>query len=242
MSTIERRPGAPPVEREAALALPAEQEERVAVYVWDLPVRVLHWTIALMIVFLTVTGLYIAHPLIQVESTATKLMADVRLAHIVCGIVFAVAVVLRIVWAFLGNRFARWDQFVPVHRERRKHLLPSVQYYAFLRREPPPVVGHNPLAALMYLLLYGLFLVQVVTGLALESLADRGGWLWTLTAWVFDLASILTITLVHYLITFLIVAFVINHVYSSLLVDVEERSGLISSIVTGWKSVPKDRM
>ena len=241
MSTVERRPVAVAPEPPPIIAAPAEPE-RVAVYVWDLPVRLLHWTIALMIGFLTVTGLYIAHPVIEVVNPATKLMADVRLAHIVCGIVFAVAVVLRVAWAFFGNRFARWDQFIPVHHERRAQLLPSAQFYAFLRSEPPDVVGHNPLAALIYLLLYAFFAVQIVTGLALESLSDHGGWLWTATGWVFDLASIPTITLVHYLITFAILGFVINHVYSSILFDIEERSGLISSIVTGWKSVAKDRL
>jgi Ni/Fe-hydrogenase 1 B-type cytochrome subunit len=31
--------------------------------------------------------------------------------------------------------------------------------------------------------------------------------------------------------------FVIHHVYSAVLVDTEEKSGLVSSIFTGWKTV-----
>jgi Ni/Fe-hydrogenase 1 B-type cytochrome subunit len=220
----------------------APAPRRVLVYVWELPVRILHWTIVLTIVCLTLSGLYIAHPLIVNSDPGVPLLADIRLAHIVCGCVFAVALVARVVWAFLGNRYAGWRQFLPVEPERRAQILPSLRYYGFLRSEPPAVVGHNPLAALAYVGLYGLFCVQIVTGLALESLTDRGGWLWTLTGWVFDLATIPSVTLIHYLITFLIAGFVVNHVYSSLLVDFEERSGLVSSIVTGWKSIPRERL
>jgi hypothetical protein len=35
---------------------------------------------------------------------------------------------------------------------------------------------------------------------------------------------------------FLLIAFTIHHVYSAVLIDIEERSGLVSSIVTGYKT------
>jgi Ni/Fe-hydrogenase 1 B-type cytochrome subunit len=217
-------------------------EELIRVYVWDLPVRILHWTIVAMIACLTLSGLYIAHPLIAVHDPGLSLMANIRLAHIVCGCILSVAVVARIVWAFFGNPYGRWRQFLPVTRERRAQIVPSLKYYGFLRKEPPAVVGHNPLAALIYVALYALLVVQALTGFALEAMSARGGWLWMLTGWVFQIASSPTIELVHYVITFLVLGFVINHVYSSLLVESEEHSGLISSIVTGWKNVPKERV
>ncbi len=43
--------------------------------------------------------------------------------------------------------------------------------------------------------------------------------------------------LVHDIIMYLIIAFTVHHVYSAVLIDLEERSGLVSSIVTGWKSL-----
>ena len=42
--------------------------------------------------------------------------------------------------------------------------------------------------------------------------------------------------LVHDLIMWLILAFVVHHVYTAILIDLEEHSGLLSSIMTGYKS------
>ena len=46
-----------------------------------------------------------------------------------------------------------------------------------------------------------------------------------------------TVRLLHYLIMFLIIAFTIHHVYSAVLIDIEEQRGLVSSIMTGRKSL-----
>jgi hypothetical protein len=42
---------------------------------------------------------------------------------------------------------------------------------------------------------------------------------------------------VHYIITFLFLAFAIHHVYSAILVDIEERTGVMSSIFSGYKNI-----
>jgi Ni/Fe-hydrogenase 1 B-type cytochrome subunit len=38
---------------------------------------------------------------------------------------------------------------------------------------------------------------------------------------------------------FLFMAFVIHHVYSAMLVSKEERNGLMESIFSGWKFIPR---
>jgi Ni/Fe-hydrogenase 1 B-type cytochrome subunit len=151
--------------------------------------------------------------------------------------------IARAIWMFSGNRYERLEQFIPFRRSRRDLIGPSVKYYGFMRQEPPPTVGHNPLAGLTYLLLMGMLVVECVTGLALKSLeTGRGSFLWTFFHWVFAITSIPTVRFVHHLIMWLTAGFVIHHVYSAVLVDREERSGLLSSMVTGYKTVPKDRL
>ncbi len=46
--------------------------------------------------------------------------------------------------------------------------------------------------------------------------------------------------MLHYLATFLFIAFMIHHVYSAILVDIEERNGVMSSIFTGFKNIRPD--
>lgn len=230
-----------PGEISAAEAEPA----KVTLYVWDLPVRVTHWVNVLSILVLSVTGYYIADPFIQTQGVATDqfLMGTVRFVHFTTAFVFTVTVLFRIYWAFATRaRYARWDQFLPLRAKRRRALLRMVGYYTFLRKQPPSEIGHNPLAGVTYMGLYVLFVLQILTGFALYSLPFHGGVWPTLFGWIITIFGVQPVRLVHLLIMFLIIAFVIHHVYSAILIDIEERSGLLSSIVSGYKSLTRQHI
>ena len=57
----------------------------------------------------------------------------------------------------------------------------------------------------------------------------------TLFGWTWSVMRIQHIRLVHFLLMFSFIAFAVHHVYSARAVDLEERNGELSSIVTGWK-------
>jgi len=217
------------------------QAELATVKVWQLPTRLIHWGLALSILVLSVTGFYIGNP--QWFPLGQVTMTGVKAVHYGTGLVLIALLIARAIWMFSGNRYERLEQFIPFRRSRRDLIGPSIKYYGFMRREPPPTVGHNPLAGLTYLLLMAMLVVECVTGLALKSLeSGRGSLLWTFFHWVFAITSIPTVRFVHHLIMWLTAGFVIHHVYSAILVDREERSGLLSSMITGYKTVPKDRL
>ena len=112
------------------------------------------------------------------------------------------------------------------------------KYYTFRRRHPAPYAGHNHLAGLAYSVVsVGLF-AQILHGPAAVRLDHAvrphprpvrlghsvpGG--------------IQTVRMLHYIITFLFFAFAIHHVYSAILVDIEERTGVMSSIFSGYKNI-----
>ena len=229
-----------PRDTSGAAAAPAEAAEaRETVYVWELPVRLTHWINVAAILVLSLTGYYIANPLIGTHGPATDqfLMGAIRFVHIATAIVFTVSVLFRLYWAFAGNRYARWSQFLPVRRGRNRALLRMVGYYTFVRKAPPAEVGHNPLAGITYVGLYILFAVQIATGFALYSQPFHGGFWPAAFGWIIVTFGAQPVRLVHDLVMWLIIAFTIHHVYSAVLIDIEERSGLVSSIVTGSKSL-----
>ncbi len=114
-----------------------------------------------------------------------------------------------------------------------------VAYYSFLRKDLAHHVGHNALAAVTYLLMFTFMLIEIITGLTLYTQV-RGKWaLGWLFGWIPGVIDIQHIRLVHFCIMFAFFAFVIHHVYSAVLVSWEERNGLIESIFTGYKFVPK---
>lgn len=213
---------------------------KVTVYVWDLPVRITHWVNVACIVVLSVTGYYIANPFIMTQGPATDqfLMGTIRFIHYVTAFIFTTSVLFRIYWAFASrSKYARWRQFVPASRGRWRALGRMIRYYTFFRREPPAEIGHNPLAGATYIGLYVLFVLQIVTGFAMYSLPYHDGWMKVVFGWIVVAFGAQPVRVVHDLIMYLIIAFTIHHVYSAVLIDGEERSGLISSIITGRKSL-----
>jgi Ni/Fe-hydrogenase 1 B-type cytochrome subunit len=211
----------------------------VRVYVWELPVRVSHWFIFLLVVVLSFTGYYIHNPFIVAKSTTTFLMATIRFIHEVAGFGFIGAFLLRLYWFFKGNSWSNWRAFVPIHRRQWRGMGRMVAYYSFLRKDPVHQVGHNALAAMTYLVMFTLMFIEIITGLTLFTQV-RGGWLLApLFSWLPRVVDIQHIRLTHFCIMFAFFAFVIHHVYSAVLVSWEERNGLIESIFTGYKFIPK---
>lgn len=223
----------------AAAAEPA----RRAVYVWELPVRIVHWTIVIALIVLSVTGYDIHHPFLGVGDGSGPghpgfAMGTVRFVHEATGFVFTAAVLARVYWAFAGNRYAHWRALLPLGRRRLGLLGDTLRFYGFLRRRPPCVNGHNPLAALSYTAIYGAFGLSILTGFGLYAWGLRRGPWTTLFGWTYAVLPIGDLRLVHFLLMFVFGAFTVHHVYAAILFDVEERNGELSSIVTGWKSSP----
>ena len=211
----------------------------VRVYVWELPVRISHWFIFLPIVVLSFTGYYIHNPFIVAKSSTTFLMATMRFIHEIAAFVFIGAFLLRLYWFFMGNNWANWRAFVPIHRRQWRGMGGMVAYYSFLRKDLAHHVGHNALAAMTYLLMFTFMLIEIITGLTLYTQV-RGKWaLGWLFGWIPRVIDIQHIRLLHFCIMFAFFAFVIHHVYSAVLVSWEERNGLIESIFTGYKFIPK---
>ena len=209
------------------------------VYVWELPVRVSHWFVFLPVVVLSFTGYYMHNPFIVTRSSTSFLMATMRFIHVIAGFVFIAAFLLRMYWFFKGNEWSNWRAFVPIHRRQWRGMGRMVAYYSFLRKDLVHQVGHNALAAVTYLVMFTLMFIEIITGLTLYTQV-RGGWLLApLFSWLPRVIDIQYIRLTHFCIMFAFLAFVIHHVYSAVLVSWEERNGLMESIFTGYKFVPK---
>ena len=216
--------------------------EVVPVYVWDLVVRWTHWLIVLSMAVLSVTGIYIGNPfgVAGAEPGTSFLMGWMRVVHSYSAIVFTLAVLSRILWMFIGPGMARWRQFIPADRDRRRGFVGTIKFYLFMRPAPPPFVGHNPVAGAAYTLVFGLYLVMILTGFALLSTSAGVG---SPTGWFGFLVPLFGGTglarWIHHVGMWLLIGFAIHHVYSGLLVSIVERNGTMDSIFSGWKWFPR---
>lgn len=207
------------------------------VYVWEFPVRLTHWLNFICIIVLAYTGLYIGSPNRFAISENQFLMSQMRYWHMLWAYILVASFILRIYWMFAGNVYSRWNQFVPVNRERVENIFGTTAYYCFLREKCPHAVGHTGIAGLTYFFIFILFLFEIITGFALYSLGHPG-FTWVLWGgWLASVMNIGAIRLIHHLIMYAIFMFVVIHVYISWHNDLAERSGLTSSIFSGYKSI-----
>ena len=77
-----------------------------------------------------------------------------------------------------------------------------------------------------------------MTGLALYSWVLGNPVLHQFIGWLPQLIDIRYLRLIHYFLMFVFFAFVLFHVYASILISLEEENGLVDSIFSGWKFMP----
>ena len=215
----------------------------VRVYVWEVPVRVTHWLIALSIVVLSATGFYIGNPFITVSGQPGQhfVMGWMKVIHGWAAYVFMGAVFVRLIWMFTGNKYAHWDKFIPVHRSRLHGFWPTIKFYLFALRKPPGFVGHNPVAGATYVLVFGLYLVAIATGLMLRGAsADVESPLRWFATWAPLWGGLQMARWIHHVVMWLLLGFAVHHIYSSVLMSTVEANATVESIFSGYKFVPRE--
>jgi Ni/Fe-hydrogenase 1 B-type cytochrome subunit len=205
-------------------------------YVWEPVVRWYHWVNVLCMFVLAITGYYIGAPFVNVAGMPIPYVtAIVRFVHFVSATILAIGLIVRLYWAFVGNRFARWEAVLPFTRQRGKDLWQQFKYYSFLSSKRPRYVGHNPIAGFSYSVLWLLTIIQGISGLALNAEVNPGGFWWTWFGWAFGVSANQTLRLIHHSLMWVFIVFFLVHLYMAILDDVEERDGILSSIVNGVK-------
>ncbi len=213
-----------------------------SVYVYEAPVRLWHWVNALAITVLAVTGYFIGAPLPTLSGEASDhyLMGYIRFTHFAAGYVLAIGLLGRAYWAVVGNHHARELFTLPVTRAAYwREVFAMLAWYAFLRPRPNQYVGHNPAARLAMFFGYLLLTVfMIVTGFALYSEgAGLGSWQDRLFGWVIPLiGSSQQVHSLHRLGLWLMVIFVIMHVYAAIREDIMGRQSIVSTMISGYRT------
>jgi Ni/Fe-hydrogenase 1 B-type cytochrome subunit len=211
------------------------------VYVWDLVVRLSHWAIVLSILVLTVTGIDIARPFLEGgDGKAGFTTGYVRIVHFYAAQVFSLAVFARLVWMITGPRPVM-RQFIPASAQRRRDMIGTLKFYLMLRPSPPPATGHNPMAGLMYLGVFGLYVLMILTGFALYSVSAYTSYMhgWQFLLGVFHGAQ--GARWLHHVTMWVLLCFAVQHFASALLTARVEKNSTLDSIFSGYKFLPKDR-
>jgi cytochrome b len=118
--------------------------ERPGVQVWDLPLRLFHWVLVLLVVLQVVTA--------RIGGNALEY-------HALGGYAILSLVLFRIAWGFLGGTHARFADFV------RGPATALAQAKALMSNSAVVHRGHNPLGGWSVLAMLASLLIQASTGL-----------------------------------------------------------------------------
>ena len=215
------------------------------VYLWHWPIRMMHWVAALSLLALIWTGFTIGRPyfLPAVAPSGPFYIGWMRLIHFIAAGALVATAVVRMYWLIAGNRYERFSALFPVKRSDWVNMYRQVKFYLMIHPERAPhYLGHNPLQQLSYTLTYLVAFLMVVTGFTMYGQANPGGFIHEATAWIAPLlGGMPTVRLLHHVLTWYFLIFVPIHVYLTIRSDLLERSGTVSSIVSGGRFVPTDR-
>jgi len=217
------------------------------VYVWERPVRFYHWINALCVAVLCATGFMIGRPILHPaigEASFNYAFGWVRFIHFVTAFVFFFNFLFRIYWGFVGNQFARWDNFIPLGRnllQRQWREAIDVWKVDILQSRQYPIesIGHNALAGWTYFMSFLAFLFQCLTGFGLYAAMSKS-WLPGMFAWIVPLmGGDFAVRQWHHMAMWFFIIFSVIHVYLVFYHDYVEGRGVISSMAGGWKFVER---
>jgi Ni/Fe-hydrogenase 1 B-type cytochrome subunit len=215
------------------------------VYVWELPVRLYHWVNALAILALAVTGYLIGTPLAfqsATEASYSYWFGTVRFIHFVSAFVFFFNFLFRIYWGFVGNQYAKWQNFI-LHRKKQFQEVKDVLRVDILQAKAAPLesIGHNSLAGFTYFISFLAFLFQATTGFGMYA-AMTDSWLPHLFAWIVPMmGGDFAVRQWHHVFMWFFIVFSMIHIYLVFYHDYVEGRGVTSSMVGGWKFIEKER-
>lgn len=167
------------------------------ILVWDLPTRVFHWL--LVICF---TGAWL-----------TSESERLQMIHYAFGYSAVALVLFRLVWGFIGTKYARFSQFIKGPKEMIGHakgLLGGHQHIA---------PGHNPLGGIVML---GLMLVILLIGLT--------GY-WTVKEFLGDFMSE-----AHEAIASFALGLVVIHIAAAVIMSLLQKENLVWAMLSGKKN------
>jgi Ni/Fe-hydrogenase 1 B-type cytochrome subunit len=209
------------------------------VYVWEFPVRAYHWVNAITVCVLIVTGYIIGQPFSfgsSIEAYQQYWFGWVRFLHFITAFIFFFNFLARIYWGFVGNQYARWQNFLPHTRAQWNEIVEVLRVDILQTRLRGQLhLGHNALAGLLYFASFLVFLFQALTGFALySSMSDS--WLPRMFAWIVPMmGGEFGVRQWHHVFMWFFVLFTVVHVYVVFYHDYIEGRGTTSSMVGGWK-------
>lgn len=182
------------------------------VFVWPIYTRIIHWLIASSFAL----------------SFIFSLKKNLLNLHVAVGIMFGLMLVYRIIWGFVGPRYATFNTFELSLTKLKHYFVEKVQ-----NRWRQIPAGHNPASSWFTLIVLGLGSIISITGLLLYGIQEGKGYLGFLNYHYYMYMELLYD--IHLYISYTLLVWVIVHITGVLVEQFYHKTGMLFAMVTGYK-------
>lgn len=186
-------------------------EKSPGVRVWDLGIRIFHWTLVI-----TFFGAGVSQWVLPKNYLDT---------HLFFGYSVGGLLLFRVIWGCFGSEYGRLSHLRVTPGQAVRYVLD------FLRRRAQPYLGHNPGGALMIVVLLCTLCGIVVTGMLVQAGAEKQGPFAGFVSYAVGSAA----RDVHALLVNVTLVLIGLHVLAVILHRVVARDSLVSAMITGRK-------
>ena len=182
------------------------------VYVWPLSTRIIHWMFAL-----SFTGAFL-----------TSFYEEELHSHVALGFIFLIMIIYRIIWGFIGPRYATFNTFKLSPDELKEYFVEKVRNR--WRKIP---AGHNPASSWFTIWALGVGSIIVVSGLLLYGIQEAKGILSYLNDDYTDYMGMLD--MIHRYSSYLFVTWVVIHIAGVMIEQFWHKTHMVFAMISGYK-------
>lgn len=204
--------------------------------------RLFHWIMVISVFTLFATGLYIGDPGFRgiygggeptVAVGGWFSMELIRKIHFSAGFVLIAVFIFRIYGAILN----RGDRLLPRFNKKSYYhgLVATTKHYLLIPQKDEKEYFRNSLARTSYFVVYILFFLEIITGLAMFAQIDPNSFV----AIIFNPVNLLfteyQVHIIHHYVAWCFILFAVIHIYMAFRADYMEQNGEVSSMISGYK-------
>lgn len=184
--------------------------KRYAISVWDISIRLFHWSLVVGIGFMWFSG---------------EEGGNIMSWHIYIGYCMLGLILYRLIWGVIGSPYARFSSFLKGPSSTLIYLK------GFIKGKKHDYTGHNPLGGWMVILLLLLVLIQAFSGLFSSDDIFTEGPLYSFVS--SKTADFLTS--IHHLNFNILLATIALHIGAVAYHEIIKKEPLVKSMLTGKK-------
>lgn len=182
------------------------------VYVWGVSSRIVHWMLALSFMGAFISSFY----------------EEALQTHVAFGFLFLIMIVYRIIWGFIGPRYATFNSFKLSPKAFKNYFVEKVQ-----NRWRSIPAGHNPASSWFTLWALGMGSIIVSSGVLLYGIQEAQG-IFSYLNDNYTSYSPLLATL-HQYASYIFMAWVLVHITGVMIEQFWHKTNMVFAMITGYK-------